>query len=194
VTTNDDTKRAEEKEAKLIAVTVGERKPLNGPVLLSDYDARWPDVFTRHERQIRATLGSSALLVEHVGSTSVPLLSAKPIIDIILGVANSANEQDYVQPLESQGYVLRIREPDWFEHRLLKVPNVNLHVFSKGCEEIVRMLQFRDWLRTHEDDRLYYQTSKQQLASRTWRYTQDYADAKTQVIQQIMSRATNADK
>lgn len=122
----------------------------------------------------------------------VPQLSAKPIIDIILVVANSADEQDYVQPLEKQGYTLRIREPDWFEHRLLKLPYVNLHVFTVGCEEIDRMLHFRDWLRSHDADRLYYEKSKQALAGHIWEYTQDYADAKTTVIQEIIARSQDS--
>jgi GrpB-like predicted nucleotidyltransferase (UPF0157 family) len=117
--------------------------------------------------------------------------SAKAVIDIVLAVAASADEGAYVPPLEREGYVLRIREPDWFEHRLLKSPaaDVNLHVFSDGCEEIRRLLAFRDWLRTHEDDRTLYERTKQALAAQTWKYMQNYADAKSEVVTQILSRA-----
>ena len=89
-------------------------------------------------------------LLEHAGSTSVPGLAAKPRIDIMLAVPDSADEPSYVPALEAAGYVLRIREPDWYEHRVFKGPDtdVNLHVFSAGCPEIARMLLFRDWLRT----------------------------------------------
>ena len=85
--------------------------------------------------------------------------SAKPIIDIVLAVSDSADERAYVPPMEAAGYVLRIREPDWFEHRLFKGPdtNINLHVFSEGCPEIDRMLAFRDRLRTHDDERIRYE-------------------------------------
>ena len=93
--------------------------------------------------------------------------------------------------LEALGYVLKIREPDWFDHRLLKTPDagVNLHVFTQGCEEIARMLAFRDWLRTHDDDRALYERTKQELAARTWKYMQNYADAKSEIVNAILSRA-----
>ena len=82
-------------------------------------------------------------------------LCAKPIIDMLLVVTNSADEPSYVPVLESSGYTLRIREPEWFEHRLFKGPDtdINLHVFSSGTSEIDRMLRFRDWLRTNDADR-----------------------------------------
>jgi GrpB-like predicted nucleotidyltransferase (UPF0157 family) len=87
--------------------------------------------------------------------------------------------------------VLRIREPDWFEHRLFKGPdtNVNVHTFSAGCEEVDRMLAFRDWLREHDDDRDLYLAAKRELAAREWRYVQNYADAKSGVIAEIVERA-----
>jgi GrpB-like predicted nucleotidyltransferase (UPF0157 family) len=131
------------------------------------------------------------VLLEHVGSTSVPGLSAKPIIDMVLAVTDSADEASYVRPLEEKGYTLRIREPDWYEHRLLKSPEIagNLHVFSAGCPEIERMVLFRDWLRTHDEDRLLYEATKRELAARTWRYVQNYADAKSEVVLTILGRA-----
>lgn len=130
--------------------------------------------------------------VEHVGSTSVPGLVAKPIIDMLLVVTDSSAEAEYVPPMEAAGYTLRIREPDWYEHRLFKGPlaNINLHVFSAGCREISRMLRFRDHLRGNEDDRELYQRTKQELAARQWRYVQEYADAKTEVVEAIIARAS----
>src|SRR5262249_39761032 len=111
--------------------------------------------------------------------------------DMVLAVSNSADEPSYIPPLEQQGFVLRIREPAWFQHRLLKAPDIdgNLHVFSAGCEEINRMLAFRDWLRVHEEDRRLYEQAKRELAAQIWKYTQNYADAKSQVIHEIISRA-----
>ena len=87
--------------------------------------------------------------------------------------------------------MLRIREPDWHEHRVFKGPdtNVNLHVFSDGCPEIDRMLRFRDWLRTDQADRELYEQTKRELAAREWTYIQDYADAKTLVVEEIIARA-----
>jgi GrpB-like predicted nucleotidyltransferase (UPF0157 family) len=178
-------------EEQIIATTVGERQPLNSTIYLAPYDPAWPSLFTRLAKQIHEALGDSLLLLEHVGSTSVPGLSAKPIIDMVLAVADASDELSYVKPLEEKGYTLRIREPDWYEHRLLKPPDVqgNLHVFSDGCEEIEQMLLFRDWLRDHRDDRLLYEETKRKLAARTWKYTQNYADAKSEVVQEILARA-----
>jgi GrpB-like predicted nucleotidyltransferase (UPF0157 family) len=178
-------------EEQIIAATVGEPRQLNSTIYLAPYDPAWPTLFARLAKQIHEALGGATLMLEHVGSTSVPGLSAKPIIDMILAVTDSSDESSYVKPLEEKGYTLRIREPDWYEHRLLKSPDVegNLHVFSVGCEEIERMLLFRDWLRIHSDDRLLYEETKRELAARTWKYTQNYADAKAEVIQEILARA-----
>ncbi len=170
-----------------------EAEPLSGAILIADYDPRWPQDFEREAEKIRAALGPRALVVEHVGSTSVPGLAAKPVIDILLVVADSADEDFHAPALSAAGYALRIREPEWFEHRMFKgtEPEVNLHVFSAGCAEIDRILLFRDWLRSHPDDRELYQETKLALAGRDWRCVQDYADAKTQVIREIMDRAMN---
>jgi GrpB-like predicted nucleotidyltransferase (UPF0157 family) len=106
-------------------------------------------------------------------------------------VANSSNESEYVPPLERGGYQLRIREPEWHEHRMFKGPDtdINLHVLSDGCAEIERILMFRDWLRNHESDRSLYVTTKRDLAQKDWKYAQNYADAKTAVIEAIMAKA-----
>ena len=119
-------------DADLEAITVGEPTPLDGPVHLAPYDPEWPARFAREESRIRGALGERVVLLEHVGSTSVPGLSAKPIIDMVLGVPDPADEAAYVPGLESIGYALRIREPDWFEHRMLRPPgnDAHLHVFA----------------------------------------------------------------
>ena len=125
------------------------------------------------------------------GSTSVPGLPAKPIIDILLVVADSADETEYAPALEGAAYKLHIREPGWYEHRMFQGPenDVNLHVFSAGSPEVTRMLAFRDWLRTNEADRKLYARSKQTLAQQEWKSTRNYADAKTPVIEEILLRA-----
>jgi GrpB-like predicted nucleotidyltransferase (UPF0157 family) len=129
--------------------------------------------------------------LEHVGSTSVPGLAAKPIIDVMLIVRDSSDEPAYVPELEAAGYVLVIREPDWYQHRCFKGPdtNVNLHVYSPGCPEIERYLLFRDRLRAHSGDRAHYQQVKRDLAGRDWTYVQEYADAKSEVVESIITRA-----
>jgi GrpB-like predicted nucleotidyltransferase (UPF0157 family) len=178
-------------EEQMQANTVGELKPLNGQVTIVDYDPEWPRLFEREAARVRAALGQQVLQIEHAGSTSVPGLAAKPIIDIVLVVPDTTDEAAYVPALEAAGYALRLREPDWFEHRMFKGPdtNINLHVFSSGSSEVARMLRFRDWLRSHDADRLLYERTKRELAAREWRYTQHYADAKSAVVGEILRRA-----
>jgi GrpB-like predicted nucleotidyltransferase (UPF0157 family) len=175
-------------------VTVGDRKPHNAPITLVEYDPGWPELFARESERIRAALGDTALLVEHVGSTSVPGLVAKPVMDMLLVVPNSAEERCYLPRLQAAGYALRIREPDWFEHRMFKGPDtdVNLHVFTQGASEIDRMLRFRDRVRADEADRQLYARTKRELAQRVWRHVQHYADAKTAIVEEIVDRANDA--
>jgi GrpB-like predicted nucleotidyltransferase (UPF0157 family) len=168
--------------------------PLNGPVELADYDPAWPGLFAREAVRIRAALGDRVLLLEHTGSTSVPGLAAKPRIDMVLAVADSADEASYVPGLEQAGYRMCIREPGWLEHRVFKGPDtdVNLHVFTAGTAEIDRILLFRDWLRAHDADRLAYEQVKRDLAKQNWQYIQHYADAKAGIIGEIMDRAAKS--
>lgn len=177
-------------DEEIAAANVGELKEHNAPITLVEYDDEWPRLFAREEKRIRGVLGDRVVALEHTGSTSVPGLAAKPIIDMTLVVQDSSDERAYVPQLESAGYRLTIREPDWFEHRLLKGPdtNVNLHVFSEGCEEVRSMTRFRDHLRTNDEDRALYERTKRQLAERQWKHVQNYADAKTSVIREIMER------
>lgn len=177
-------------EEQIRAVTIGELQPLSAPIRLVEYDPEWPEKFRREADRIRAVLGDRVLQLEHVGSTAVPGLPAKPIVDMLLGLADSADEPAYLPAMESAGYVLRIREPEWHEHRLFKGPdtNINLHVFSSGCPEIGRMLAFRDWLRSNAPDRELYARTKLELTQENWKYVQNYADAKTAVVEQILAR------
>ncbi len=178
-------------QERIERVAIGAPARLDGRVTLVDYDPAWPLLFAREADRIRGVLGDRVLLLEHVGSTSVPGLLAKPILDMLLVVADSADEAAYVEPLEAAGYVLRIREPDWHEHRLLKGPDtdVNLHVYTAGSREIERNLLFRDRLRRNREDRDLYARTKRELAARTWKYTQNYADAKSEIIEEILLRA-----
>ena len=136
-------------------VRLGPLVPHNDTITLVEWDASWPVLFDREAVRIRGALGPAVVQLEHVGSTSVPGLVAKPIIDILLVVADSADEASYVPALEAAGYRLRIREPEWFEHRMFKGPDadINLHVFSAGASEIERMLTFREWLRPRRGSR-----------------------------------------
>jgi GrpB-like predicted nucleotidyltransferase (UPF0157 family) len=178
-------------EAEMRMYTVGAPTPLEGPVQLVEYDPAWPVQFEREATRIRSALGERVRRLEHAGSTSVPGLAAKPVIDIVLAVPGSADEAGYVPALEAAGYVLRIREPDWHEHRMLKGPDqdVKLHVFSESSPEIERMLLFRDRLRSDPAERELYERAKRELAAREWKYVQHYADAKGEIVEAILERA-----
>jgi GrpB-like predicted nucleotidyltransferase (UPF0157 family) len=179
---------------QLAKVVVGEAQSMTRPVEIHDYDPEWPQLYAREEARIRAALGDRVVRVEHAGSTSVPGLPAKPVIDIVLEVPDSTDESSYVPDLEGAGYKLAIREPEWFEHRMFKGPdtNVNLHVFTAPCDEVDRMLLLRDHLRTSAEDRELYAAAKRELATRDWKYVQQYADAKSDIVQKILSRAQAA--
>ena len=185
------TTRTATTDEELQAIWVEPVPRLDGPVTLVEYDPQWPALYAREEARIRGILGDRVVRIEHTGSTSVPRLAAKPIIDIVLVVQDSSDEATYADDLTAAGYRLVIREPEWFEHRVFKGPdtNVNLHVYSPGCPEIERMVGFRDWLRTHDDDRELYERRKRELAGQTWKYVQNYADAKTEVVEEIVGRA-----
>jgi GrpB-like predicted nucleotidyltransferase (UPF0157 family) len=164
--------------------------PPPAPVVVVAYEPTWPQLYRREERRIREVLGDRVITIEHVGSTAVPGLAAKAIIDIDLTVANSADEEAYVPTLTAAGYRLTIREPNWHEHRLLKGPdtNVNVHVFSPGSPETIRHLVFRDWLREHPEDIDQYAETKRRLADRATDI-RAYTQAKNDIIDDIYRRA-----
>ncbi|ROP35317.1 GrpB family protein [Saccharothrix texasensis] len=178
-------------EERIRAAHVGAAPRLAGRVVLVAYDPAWPGLYEREAARIRGALGAGVLGLAHVGSTSVPGLAAKPVVDVVLAVADSADEASYVPALEAVGYVVRIREPEWLEHRMFKGPDtdVNLHVFTAGEPEVARMVAFRDRLRVSEEDRVLYERTKRELAARDWTYLQQYADAKADVVADILGRA-----
>ena len=166
---------------------------LTGPIQIVDYQSNWPELFQKEANNIGQILGNLVITLDHVGSTAVPGLAAKPIIDIDLSVANSADEPSYLPLLEAAGYRLIIREPDWQQHRMLKGPDIdiNLHVWTIGSLEVKRHLVFRDWLRTHADDRELYSQLKKNLANQFFDYMYQYSDAKAHLISQIYERASS---
>jgi GrpB-like predicted nucleotidyltransferase (UPF0157 family) len=185
---------AEACRQNLAKVTVGGVRPLGAPIEIRDHDPNWPVLFVREAERLHHVLGGRVTRLEHVGSTAVRGLAAKPVIDMVLEVPDSSDEAAYVPELEDAGYVLRIREPEWFEHRVFKGPDtdINLHVFSTSSPEIQRMLVFRDRLRSHPDERRLYERTKRELADREWAFVQNYADAKSDVVEQIIGRAMEA--
>jgi GrpB-like predicted nucleotidyltransferase (UPF0157 family) len=163
-------------------------------IVVADYDPAWPERFHREAAKIRAALGEAALAIEHIGSTSVPGLAAKPIVDILLVVEDSSDEASYLPALQRAGYVLRVRERDFHEHRMFRTvaKDVHVHVFSPGSPEIDRYLLLRERLRNNEEDRELYARTKRDLATRDWPSMQHYAEAKTGVIEGIIARAAAA--
>lgn len=156
---------------------------------ISPYSSEWPDWFAASKAAIAAALPGKALKIEHVGSTAVPLLAAKPIIDIDLIVTNPEDENDYVPPLAALGYALTVRERSWYQHRMLRhaKPRINLHVFGPNCPEHLRHLLFRDWLREHPEDRDLYVRAKEEARIGVHN-VQDYNRQKQSVIRSIYQK------
>ena len=176
----------DDRNAYLDAVLIGGREPAN--IVVSDYDDAWPARFEVLADRVRGALGQRVRRLEHIGSTSVPGLAAKPLIDMLLIVDDVEDEAAFVAPLEAAGFELRVREPD---HRMLRTPqrDVHLHVYAPGRAEERDYLDLRDWLRVSSDDRIVYATVKRRLAQQQWDDMNDYADAKTDVVRDILTRA-----
>ena len=161
--------------------------PEGGRVRLSPHRAEWAERFTAERERIAAALGPAAERIEHVGSTSVPGLDAKPIVDILVAVADPA-DPGVASALEGAGYVLRVDEE---RHRMFRTParDVHVHLWVAGSEDVTRHVAFRDRLRASEPDRRAYSELKHGLAEREWDDINDYAEAKGALIGEILARA-----
>ena len=179
-------------EARLREVLIGGIEAPN--IIVADYDRAWPERFHQEAERIWTALGGAVRGIEHIGSTSVPDLAAKPIVDILLVVDNSGDETSYAPALERAGYVLRVREKDFHEHRMFRTAakDVHVHVYSPDSPEIDRYLLLRDRLRANKEDRKLYARTKRELAERDWPSMQHYAEAKTEIIEEILVRAAEA--
>ncbi len=168
---------------------VGGLPPLT--IGLQEQDHGWADSYLAHRRRILEAVGDAALAVEHIGSTSVPGLAAKPIVDVVVVVADITAEEDHVERLVAAGYDLRVREPG---HRLVRTParDVHVHVYEHGDPAVEAYLLLRDRLRADPADRDLYERTKRELMTRRWETMDAYADAKTAVIQGILARARAA--
>ncbi len=171
--------------------------PAATPIAVVDPDPSWPAQYEQLAWRIRQALGDRVLELEHVGSTSVPDLPAKPVIDIDLTVVDSGDEPAYVPALERTGYALTIREPRWHEHRCLVAtsPRSNLHVWSPDCPEVIRHRMFRDWLCDHPDDRARYAEVKRASAHAANAAQEDvtaYNLRKQPVLREILDRMFHA--
>jgi GrpB-like predicted nucleotidyltransferase (UPF0157 family) len=157
-------------------------------ITIVDYDPRWPGAYEHERARIAKALGPLALAIEHVGSTSVPGLAAKPILDVLVTVADPDGEKALRAPLERAGYELRVREPG---HRMFRTParDVHVHIRAAGDVEVQRLLRFRERLRADARDRAAYEQLKRELAAREWADMNAYADAKGPLIESILARA-----
>ncbi|WP_019145570.1 GrpB family protein [Aeromicrobium massiliense] len=157
-------------------------------LLLADPDPRWTDVYAVHAQRIRTALGAVAVQVEHIGSTAVPGLAAKSIVDVLVTVDDVTAEEDYLDPLLDAGYELRVREPG---HRLVRTParDVHVHVLAVGDPAADDYLLLRDQLRADAGDRDLYERTKRALLEREWADMNAYAEAKTEVVETIKARA-----
>jgi GrpB-like predicted nucleotidyltransferase (UPF0157 family) len=164
------------------------------PIEIRDYDPDWSKKFEMHADLIRKSLGKVAARVEHIGSTAVPGLAAKPIIDILLVIEDSADEDSYLPLMEGAGYMLRVREPDFHEHRMFRTParDVHIHVLSRDSREVDRLLTFRDRLRGNVGERNEYEAVKRSLAGQLWPDMNAYASAKGETVERIIAAAESA--
>ena len=162
----------------------------NRELVLADYDPAWADEYREHEQRIRQALGPFTR-VEHIGSTAVPGLAAKPIIDVLVLVADITAEEDYLEPLVAAGYQLRVREPG---HRMVRTPgrDVHVHILEATDPAADDYLVLRDRLRIDEADRQLYADTKRDLTTREWPDMNAYAEAKTEVIEAIKERGRAA--
>ncbi len=171
--------------------------PSSEPIIVVAHDPGWPQVYAVVADRIRAALGKRAIDLDHIGSTSVPGLPAKPVIDIDLTVADSSDEAAYVPDLEAAGFRFVLRERGWHEHRLLTCddPRTNLHVFSPDCPEVIRHRMFRDWLIENPDDLALYRDAKLESAAAATAAGEDgmeYNLRKQPVIREIYDRMFRA--
>lgn len=166
-------------------------------VALAEPDPAWPRRYDELASRIRAALGARVLDLAHVGSTSVPGLIAKPVIDIDLTLRDPDDEQAYLPALEAAGFELRVREPWWHGHRMLRseLPLGQVHVFGPDSPELVRHRIFRDWLRADAEDRERYARAKRaaaQVANAESEHVMHYNARKEPVIREIYRRAFTA--
>jgi GrpB-like predicted nucleotidyltransferase (UPF0157 family) len=172
-----------ERDRYLDTVLIGGREPAR--VVIAAYDPGWVTRFALERDRIRAALEDQAQRIEHVGSTSVPGLGAKPIVDILVTVTDAEDDARYGAALDRAGYQLRVREAG---HRMFRTPerDVHVHVLSEGDPEDRRMLGFRDRLRSSPEDRERYEALKRGLAERQWRDLNEYADAKGPFVEEVL--------
>jgi GrpB-like predicted nucleotidyltransferase (UPF0157 family) len=164
------------------------------PIQIVSYDANWPNLFQQLAHPLRNTLGSVALRIDHIGSTSIPQLAAKPIIDIQISVTDFDPLVVYKIPLERLGYIFRADNPELTKRYFRERPGerrVHIHVRRAGSFSEQLSLLFRDYLRTHSDIAYQYAQLKIELAQQ-YAHANDhtaYTEAKDPFIWQVIALA-----
>ena len=165
-------------------------------VEIVDYDPKWVTLYREERAKILAAIGHLIVAVEHIGSTAVVGLGAKPVIDIMVGVNRLSDAQECMEPLGSIGYEYQPQhEATMPERRFFrkgeppKEQHYHLHVVEKGSEFWKRHLAFRDYLRTHPETSRQYCELKKKLASEYGSDREGYTEAKTSFIESIVAKA-----
>jgi GrpB-like predicted nucleotidyltransferase (UPF0157 family) len=165
-------------------------EPSGAPVEIVPYDARWPGIFAAWRDRLRTAV-PIAVMIEHVGSTAVPYLAAKPVVDIQISVADLEHEDSYVPAIERLGLVLRSRHP---QDRFFRPPahqprDVQIHVCGAGSRWEEEHILFRDFLRAQPPVRDAYAALKIELAAKHRLDRLAYTDAKADFIRDALDRA-----
>ena len=178
--------KSDERHLECDDVLIGGRE--KRPIVMIDYDLGWPARFETERTRVRQALGASAMRIEHIGSTAVPGLAAKPIIDLLVTIEDPDDGAAAEAALESVGHELRVREPG---HRMFRTPqrDVHVHIWRDTNPDVTRHLRFRDRLRQSPEDRQADEQLKRQLATRDWADMNEYAEAKGPLIEAILARA-----
>jgi GrpB-like predicted nucleotidyltransferase (UPF0157 family) len=179
---------------------MGVYSKFNRPILVLDYDPQWPILFEKEKEAIIAALGSKVLLLEHIGSTAVPGLAAKPVIDIAVGVQSLVDAPVLIPCLEQLGYIYDsileqlVPERRFFWKGTPMIHTYHLHLAEPDHPVLRKPLQFRDYLRTHPDAVEQYGVLKRELAKR---YVQDldaYVAGKTSFVENVMLQIKSDDE
>jgi GrpB-like predicted nucleotidyltransferase (UPF0157 family) len=162
-----------------------------GKVILSEYDPKWPIEFEKEKKLITSAVGPVDILIEHVGSTAVAGLCAKPIIDILIGIPNFADGFSLVAPLEEIGYEFKgkngIIGRHFFAKGLLRTHHI--HMVEKNSTFWKEHVLFRDFLRNNDIDKQKYALLKKNLAQAYKSDRDGYTNAKADFIRSIIQKA-----
>jgi GrpB-like predicted nucleotidyltransferase (UPF0157 family) len=168
----------------------------NTPVVIADYDPHWPEMYEEERARIIDAIGTWLVDIQHVGSTSVPGMAAKPVVDIMPGVRTLDDDREFIGPMEALGYnFLPVDEDDIPERRYFRRGDPRLfhvHIAEIGGEFWNKHLAFRDYLRAHPDTAAEYATLKRRLAAEYGSDRLGYTNAKSEFILGIEEKAAAA--